>query len=316
LLELLEQHLPRQQRLFDKTFYQIAQLLGVAHPDLEPIAERVQKARADLQAHRAALQRGDWFNQTLRLELKCPVCGDSNEYEVQRVAVNPGSKETDLLLAHEFPCASCDHWADFEFTPGAHMALTAELLKLAADSDAGLADQSKVLIMAEAPYNGQRLPVGEVVSRCKLALANHPDSIADWLRLGYCYHQILSRPHHGLEYAERALALEPNAVEAVFQKAESMAMRGEAAAAFQLLDQALESKERWRFFLTDVANPARLTAQFAHVYNELLRSLGRTDRARLHSTFLGASKKVGRNDPCPCGSGKKYKKCCLAKHGS
>ena len=23
--------------------------------------------------------------------------------------------------------------------------------------------------------------------------------------------------------------------------------------------------------------------------------------------------KVGRNDPCPCGSGKKYKKCCLQK---
>ena len=27
----------------------------------------------------------------------------------------------------------------------------------------------------------------------------------------------------------------------------------------------------------------------------------------------GKSKKVGRNDPCPCGSGKKYKKCCLDK---
>ncbi|MBA7524908.1 hypothetical protein ES705_17053 [subsurface metagenome] len=25
------------------------------------------------------------------------------------------------------------------------------------------------------------------------------------------------------------------------------------------------------------------------------------------------SKKVGRNDPCPCGSGKKYKHCCLKK---
>ena len=23
--------------------------------------------------------------------------------------------------------------------------------------------------------------------------------------------------------------------------------------------------------------------------------------------------KVGRNDPCPCGSGKKYKNCCLLK---
>jgi uncharacterized protein YecA (UPF0149 family) len=26
-----------------------------------------------------------------------------------------------------------------------------------------------------------------------------------------------------------------------------------------------------------------------------------------------AARKVGRNDPCPCGSGKKYKKCCLGK---
>ena len=26
-------------------------------------------------------------------------------------------------------------------------------------------------------------------------------------------------------------------------------------------------------------------------------------------------KKAGRNDPCPCGSGKKYKKCCLEKSG-
>jgi SEC-C motif domain protein len=26
-----------------------------------------------------------------------------------------------------------------------------------------------------------------------------------------------------------------------------------------------------------------------------------------------AAPKVGRNDPCPCGSGKKYKHCCLAK---
>ena len=27
-------------------------------------------------------------------------------------------------------------------------------------------------------------------------------------------------------------------------------------------------------------------------------------------TFVRDEVKVGRNDPCPCGSGKKYKKCC------
>jgi hypothetical protein len=30
-------------------------------------------------------------------------------------------------------------------------------------------------------------------------------------------------------------------------------------------------------------------------------------------TVRAAQKQVGRNDPCPCGSGKKYKKCCLAQ---
>ena len=29
-------------------------------------------------------------------------------------------------------------------------------------------------------------------------------------------------------------------------------------------------------------------------------------------TYTRGAPKVGRNDACPCGSGKKYKKCCLA----
>ncbi len=32
---------------------------------------------------------------------------------------------------------------------------------------------------------------------------------------------------------------------------------------------------------------------------------------RNDGTYKHAGKKIGRNDPCPCGSGKKYKKCCL-----
>lgn len=34
--------------------------------------------------------------------------------------------------------------------------------------------------------------------------------------------------------------------------------------------------------------------------------------AEAPETYLRTSPKIGRNDPCPCGSGKKYKKCCLA----
>ncbi len=31
---------------------------------------------------------------------------------------------------------------------------------------------------------------------------------------------------------------------------------------------------------------------------------------KLSTTVVNKEKKIGRNDPCPCGSGKKYKKCC------
>ncbi len=34
---------------------------------------------------------------------------------------------------------------------------------------------------------------------------------------------------------------------------------------------------------------------------------------RLDNPIRPAAQKVGRNDPCPCGSGRKYKKCCIEK---
>lgn len=33
------------------------------------------------------------------------------------------------------------------------------------------------------------------------------------------------------------------------------------------------------------------------------------------SVYVPSGRKIGRNDPCPCGSGKKYKKCCWPKYG-
>src|SRR5262245_15935259 len=36
-------------------------------------------------------------------------------------------------------------------------------------------------------------------------------------------------------------------------------------------------------------------------------------RGATREARTATGEKVGRNDPCPCGSGKKYKKCCLLK---
>ena len=42
-----------------------------------------------------------------------------------------------------------------------------------------------------------------------------------------------------------------------------------------------------------------------------------TNRGQVVQEVQATEKKtVGRNDPCPCGSGKKYKNCCLGKDGN
>jgi len=49
--------------------------------------------------------------------------------------------------------------------------------------------------------------------------------------------------------------------------------------------------------------------------SEMLGLVERMQAALLHQeALLPASGEVGRNDPCPCGSGLKYKKCCLANN--
>lgn len=55
----------------------------------------------------------------------------------------------------------------------------------------------------------------------------------------------------------------------------------------------------------------------AHMAAELVgayRYFRRRRKSREHTAAAPASRrttaKIGRNDPCPCGSGKKYKKCC------
>jgi uncharacterized protein len=42
----------------------------------------------------------------------------------------------------------------------------------------------------------------------------------------------------------------------------------------------------------------------------ILRKLGRIREAASQPALSSRRNKVGRNDPCPCGSGKKYKRCC------
>jgi len=67
-----------------------------------------------------------------------------------------------------------------------------------------------------------------------------------------------------------------------------------------------------------LSNNIRIWENNGHTPNEIFEKFEKPNLRPLPDKpfdFGGTVKevKIGRNDPCPCGSGKKYKKCCLGK---
>jgi len=67
-----------------------------------------------------------------------------------------------------------------------------------------------------------------------------------------------------------------------------------------------------RIFIKSYSFTSHKFAQFQSVISDEIKSIGDFSKHLLRPDALHQSKpkKIGRNEPCPCGSGKKYKKCC------
>ncbi len=89
---------------------------------------------------------------------------------------------------------------------------------------------------------------------------------------------------------------------------------------FRLFDSMLGSIDNDlvnRFFKVRVVKREDQLRAPIRVQKEQVKSLNdnRPGKVDKQQTVKRTQKKVGRNDPCPCGSGKKYKKCCYPKYG-
>jgi len=89
----------------------------------------------------------------------------------------------------------------------------------------------------------------------------------------------------------------------------------EAFASFEKLMEMIKEEVIRRIFRVQVAQPPTQ-------YQKIQTNIDTQDKMGLKppvsqpiSSETVVKNKPGRNDPCPCGSGKKYKKCCYPKYG-
>ena len=79
---------------------------------------------------------------------------------------------------------------------------------------------------------------------------------------------------------------------------------------FQDLIERIKEETLGILFRIQLAEPASLTEMQQQQDQELVFSGGGDGPSPKKKPVRRSNEKVGRNDPCPCGSGKKYKKCC------
>lgn len=309
LMERLRPELRRKQQRIDQTYYRLCRLLDVEGKKLPELRERILQQQKRQQKAMENFHKGDFVSdrQTLRLSLRCIACGEVNSYDVKGVEMGIGSGEKPLV-ADEFPCLSCGALVDFELDPMAHMSLTAEMLRLHGAREAGEENIIPLISIntVQAP-DGTTHSLPVVYAALKEKVRSNPNDWLSWFRLGNIVGHI-NRPKAALDCFKKAHAINPLSLESIINLATTLIEFGEKKEAFDTLIRTLENSASWQ---TISSHPAEKGWEFAQLFNQLRHELGRSDLPALHPGFLGTVPKAGRNDPCPCGSGKKFKKCCM-----
>jgi tetratricopeptide (TPR) repeat protein len=304
-LELLDPEFIEEDFALLEAMVVLSDVNGKEQPDLDKLRTRYvlelenRRAAAEDEAAPLAPLHPD---EPVQLRLLCGACGQSRLYEVERVLLAGGDEQAPVhvYLTEDVGCLACGVTGDLAPAGDATGGLV-ERLRIAFASGHDLGRLMRRVVPVD-PYDFEGAPMTPLAGLTKWrerADANPADEDA---HLGLARTlRLLWRTDEAQTAAERALGLNPAGLHARLVLAEVAECRGDKESAQQqyreLLGRARRSHEPgWREIV-------RLTEQ----------RLEERESAPEPVREARETGSVGRNDPCPCGSGKKYKKCCLGK---
>ncbi|MGE0131967.1 MAG: DUF1186 domain-containing protein [Blastocatellales bacterium] len=131
----------------------------------------------------------------------------------------------------------------------------------------------------------------------------YPEELYDKIKEAF-ENELIDESVLGLGFVDRKMALGKEAVLAELREDKHI----------QLMDDTIKEMEWWAWYheSDEKAEIIRAKREGLDRDRQLLRALFDSELDSTPFTPYVAPEKIGRNDPCPCGSGKKYKKCCGA----
>lgn len=312
-LPLLAPLAGKKQDGIDATYLLLCRLHGIESPAIADLAADYRRRREEKLRFRRDFETGNiaaTVRPTLELPMRCRSCGDTSDYEATRVLFNVASGKA--FICDELSCIACGQ-DQLETSPLADLKIMAERMRfdmIADQQEREAAKQRSPLRFAGGfTVMGREMEIQAGLDYYHAALLRNPRDATLSLGLGTLY-KTLGWFQKAADCLRRAVEFDPTLIEAYYSMAQiADDWNEDPREALLWLQRGARQLPEIRFRETSAGYRNQLAANYADLHNRLCTRLG--DPAPLLHPGAFVPQKAGRNDPCPCGSGKKYKKCCL-----
>ena len=214
------------------------------------------------------------------------------------VAITLQDKSVKYLFENEIACKQC-YGNNLELSKDGKMQLAQKNIQVLMGSNTG------VLAVDDSQFKteGKNMAFAESYNYLHKRFSDEPNNGELALRIANTARK-LNKHGDAITFYEKSLELNPKLISAVYNLVDIYAYRFE----YYHIDGAYEKAIYYYNKLIEIYNSPDFNPVTLSNDVDIEKFLSKT------GLILGLRLKmikVGRNEPCPCGSGKKYKKCCM-----
>ena len=310
----LKPKINKGQTLIDQTYIILSLLADNKSPETDDLLEQYYEQQREQTEISHAFLKGELLDTVrpyIDVELRCENCGDENIYRLNHIIINEKGQGKPYI-AQELRCLNCNLISSFEFTSKGMMVLTTEIMRLLlfkSEQERKTAYQQSPVKFLSVISHGKAVDIGDAVSKYLLEIKKTPDETENYIGLGNIYYNTNQYTKAGDNF-RKAVEKDPSYLQPYFTLAKIADDTGSPEVALRNLEQGIPHLGSPKFVKWFEAQIPDFIFGYCELHNSLVQRLKR-DHPLINPSDFNVKINIGRNDPCPCGSGKKFKKCCL-----
>ena len=278
---------------YERKMNEAIKLMKEDLPELEEDVEKLlNPKKSDIDAQEL-LERANEPDEDFEASFKCDGCGERQNLKTGMIwTINEV-----YYFEHELMCRHC-HGHNPRLTEEGERALAAKQMKLLLGKDHGI-----LRIPDEALVENKKMRHEEGYEYILRRINEEPTNAELYLRAG---NLVSKRNKHeqAIEFYRRSIRLNPLLIANYINLIQMYAYRAE----YYGIKEYQQKAEELFVKMVEVLNSHKYNAITLRNYDDLPAIVFQLGEKL---GFDMEPRKIGRNEPCPCGSEKKYKKCCM-----